>query len=395
LVGGASSSLGHKEACLSEANVDVLILTALTEEQQVVHAVLQRCARYVSTHGALPNRVALYEYACKDGARYLLATASTHDMGAVAMSGFATLLLASGVRPGCAALVGIAASLTREEFDVGDVAVASAVFSADDIKVENGTLTFRTHGYQTDRLMCMAAGSLREQGASHAAWRAECVSVVTGVAEELSADGLRTRPITVPADVKPPRLAVEPGVGGPFLIADAAFGEALRKGTPTVAPLNPKIAWAEMEAHGFMRAMHAAAVPAIVLKGISDAGDADKARLERETGGFFRVYACSNSVIAVLHLLAQRPRDPVPSDRRLDATTSSAHAAASAAAAAADARASDTSPRPSRSTALDLWQEKLEFLLVEEARTVDADMKFRLKHLITEAEEKIRALSNP
>lgn len=48
-----------------------------------------------------------------------------------------------------------------------------------------------------------------------------------------------------------------------------------------------------------------------------------------------------------------------------------------------------SSPLP---TALTIWREKLEFLLVEDAICVDPAMKFRLKHLITETQEKIRSL---
>jgi hypothetical protein len=41
---------------------------------------------------------------------------------------------------------------------------------------------------------------------------------------------------------------------------------------------------------------------------------------------------------------------------------------------------------------LNVWREKLDFLLVEDAICVDPAMKFRLKHLITEAQDKIRSL---
>ncbi len=44
------------------------------------------------------------------------------------------------------------------------------------------------------------------------------------------------------------------------------------------------------------------------------------------------------------------------------------------------------------SPALTVWREKYEFLLVEEAVTVDPDMKFRINYLINQAKEKIRAL---
>lgn len=49
-------------------------------------------------------------------------------------------------------------------------------------------------------------------------------------------------------------------------------------------------------------------------------------------------------------------------------------------------------PVPASNTALSIWQEKLDFLLVQDAICVDPDMKFRLKHLIAEAEGKIRSL---
>ena len=72
-----------------------------------------------------------------------------------------------------------------------------------------------------------------------------------------------------------------------------------------------------MESHGFMQAAHQKQIPAIVLKGISDAGDAHKRALEKATGGFHRTYACSNSVVALIHLLRHRPRPPVPPGRRI------------------------------------------------------------------------------
>ena len=57
-----------------------------------------------------------------------------------------------------------------------------------------------------------------------------------------------------------------------------------------------------------------------------------------------------------------------------------------------DASALPPAAAPSPSPALAIWREKLDFLLVEEAVTVDPDMKFRLRHLIAEAQEKIRSL---
>ena len=49
-------------------------------------------------------------------------------------------------------------------------------------------------------------------------------------------------------------------------------------------------------------------------------------------------------------------------------------------------------PPVAASQAVKVWREKLDFLLVQEATTVDPNMKFRLQHLIEEAEGKIRDL---
>lgn len=59
-----------------------------------------------------------------------------------------------------------------------------------------------------------------------------------------------------------------------------------------------------MESSGFMAAAQHAEVPATVIKGISDVGDRAKAKLEQETGGFFRVFACCNAALAALHILS-------------------------------------------------------------------------------------------
>jgi hypothetical protein len=58
------------------------------------------------------------------------------------------------------------------------------------------------------------------------------------------------------------------------------------------------------------------------------------------------------------------------------------------------AETADAAPAPTlaahSSAALELWQEKLAFLLSEEAVAVDPDQKFRLRKLIDEAKAKVR-----
>jgi len=288
------------------ANVDVLILTALTEEQRVTRSVLSSLSRPAGEHGAIPTRVSLYQFMSRESETYLIATACAHDMGGVAMSTFtASLLDVGGIRPTCAILTGIAASIQPDLASPGDVAVASEVYAGDDVKVADGKIAFRPHGYQVDRQLRLAAGHVREDPERHTRWRTHCIETLKSIITDLN--GCDRTQVVTPAAPLAPMLLVGPGSAGPFLIADREFAVALREGSPTVGPLHPKLVWAEMEAHGFMRACSEREVPASVIKGISDCGDSDKSVLERSLGGFYRAAACSNAVVAILEMLRERP----------------------------------------------------------------------------------------
>ncbi len=141
-------------------------------------------------------------------------------------------------------------------------------------------------------------GALRTSNVPYVNWQRDCLRIIRRVIRSVSA--MRRRPIVAPARVVPPHLIAGNVAGGPFLLRDRGFRDALTKSIvlpahtsiKVAAPLHPRLLSAEMEAHGFMRAAHEAGLPASVLKGVSDVGDKDKARLERETGGFYRAYAC-------------------------------------------------------------------------------------------------------
>lgn len=294
-------------------DIDLLLVTALTEEAQVVEAVLTQVATWVNEEG--PCR--LYDYQAGMERTCRIATASAHQMGAVGMGVFTTPLLEK-LRPRSAVLVGIAAAVDTTQVELGDVPFASQVLSFDDISVANdGALTFRTQGFQVDPAMRIAVGGLRLSPATYGPWQKECLRVIEKVVAALNL--LRRPQIKPPVLSEPPHIVVEAVAGGPFLLRDKDFRDTLTKGSSlpkssgirVTAPVHPKLVSAEMESHGFMRAahehgVHGHGVPATVLKGISDVGDADKAKLEEKTGGFYRAYACSNAVLAILHILKLR-----------------------------------------------------------------------------------------
>lgn len=118
--------------------------------------------------------------------------------------------------------------------------------------------------------------------------------------------------VRAPSTLDAPHLVVEIAGGGPFLLRDRGFAQALRRSAKdpiaegqirVASPVHPKLVSAEMESHGFMRAAHEQRIPATVIKGISDDGDEEKAALEKKTGGFYRALACSNAGLVALHML--------------------------------------------------------------------------------------------
>lgn len=286
------------------AEADLLLLTALTEEAQVAASVLGEVAVLRET----VKGVRTYDYKTKKGV-YRVAAASAHQMGATPMGVFLTRILGH-CRPRCAALVGIAAAVDPSAVSVGDVPFASQVYSYDDIAVQDGILSFRNSGFQVDPAMRTGAGELRLGPENYVPWQVDCRNIISKVVGVL--DQLRRKQIVAPKDLGSPHLVVDVSGSGPFLLRDNDFRDSLRKrqdipGHHKIkvdSPVHPKLVSAEMEAHGFMRAAHELGMPAAILKGISDDGDQAKAELEKQTGGFFRAYACSNAVLAALHILS-------------------------------------------------------------------------------------------
>lgn len=288
--------------------MDLLIVTALTDEAQVVRAVLDTFAQPIAD-----RPIRRYRYSRGDGSPLEIGIASAHQMGAVSMGVFAASLF-ENLKPRSTSLVGIAAAVDQSAVDLGDVPFSSHVIAYDDIAVEGGTLRFRTEGFQVDPLMRRAAGELRVSQESYAAWQEDCLRTIKPVLSALRK--LRRQQVALYPVTNAPHLIVDVTAGGPFLLRDQDFRDSLKDSrqlrTPlpntirVESPVHPKLVSAEMESHGFMRAAHEYGVPATVLKGISDLGDPNKRKLETDTGGFFRAYACSNAVVSLLHIVALR-----------------------------------------------------------------------------------------
>ena len=283
--------------------VELLIITALTEENQVVTSLVER----FGLNERPGSDYSVYAITCADRCEKRVAIASAHGQGD-ALGVFAAPLLRE-LRPRKVALVGIAAAVDLGEVNLGDVPFASEVLSYSDIAVSRGTLTFRTAGFPADPEMERVIGRLRTSVIAYRRWQRACVTSIRKVVRDVNQ--LRSRKVIVPDDIATPHLVVGPVAGGPFLLRDRSFRDALRStpgrlklGRIRVAhPVHPKLLSTEMEAHGFMRAARQEGVPASVLKGISDLGDAGKGQLEARMGGFYRAFACANACLALFHSL--------------------------------------------------------------------------------------------
>jgi serine/threonine protein kinase/nucleoside phosphorylase len=293
--------------------VDILIATALTQEHQVATAVLDKTAQLLEQTDEYAR---IYRYQTTSNHAYRIALASAHQMSAHKMSTFLTTTL-QHLQPALAVLVGIAAAVDTEVVSLGDVPFSSHVISYDDIAVDGGHMTFRTEGYPAAPEIRRSTHALKSSPTAYQEWQNSCSEIIPILLQRLNALQ-RTKISPPPSPLDAPHLVVEVSAGGPFLVRDESFRDTLRSPQSRHIPtkqtiaatgvVHPKLVSLEMESHGFMHAAQECGISACVLKGISDDGDSDKQELEKKTGGFFRAYACSNAVLAILHILRQRPQ---------------------------------------------------------------------------------------
>lgn len=292
-----------------DALVNLMILCALTEEYQVVSTIMGSLANLREEKDGLR----VYSYLTSSGIEMSIGVASANLQGASTMSAVAARQF-ERYKPSCAALIGIAAAVDTDELSLGDVPFANQVVGTDDMSIADGVLTFRTEGFQCDSRVRTAFGALRSDVNRYEAWQIDCLINLPILISELNI--LRRIQITQPTGLAAPHILGGTVAGTPFLIRDSNFRDDLRKSKPEAAnyrkiqvsqPLHPKLLSTEMESHGFMRAASEAQVPAVVLKGISDDGDENKSELEKETGGFYRAFACSNALRALLFSLETNP----------------------------------------------------------------------------------------
>lgn len=286
---GPRGVLREPEAAVTD-KADVLVLVALEEEFEQLHALLpEPLAIPDARHGGC-------DYVCEVGGRQIV-------LRLVGMMGTGDAQLAADRsierwRPRAAVWVGIAAGI-HKDVRLVDVIVPDQVDGYDaNLKAEDdgdGGIEFKERGevFRADHALVQAVQNLRfAHRSAYEDWSRAC-------ADDLAAE-LAGQDVTAIADVvrASPSIKVGHIASGNVVGAAEAFTARLHRRDSSLLGL-------EMETAGLTRAAHkrVVTVPVLALRGVSDFGDGRKAKLDGVGGGVFRRVAMRNATRLLIALV--------------------------------------------------------------------------------------------
>jgi nucleoside phosphorylase len=276
----------------SVVHVDVAVLVALKEEFRELHPWLGGNVQLVEEDG---QTYYLFR-APGPGGPYQGVALFMGDMGPTAAAIISTKMM-NRWQPATVALIGIAAGMHRD-VGLGDVVVATQI----DAYIERAkavdeaeTFVLNTAGevYRADRAIL---GRVENLEFGHqpvfAEWRARCISA-------LEREGLRINELPSGLHV-PAQPSIREGhlASGPIVGASANFGDWLKRRDRGYLAL-------EMESGGVLMAAHhkEQGPRTLVVRGISDFGDARKSDVDGVGAGGIRRWAMNNAIALVWALL--------------------------------------------------------------------------------------------
>lgn len=279
--------------------VDVAILVALREEWQVLWAIAGEPRGVKDPESG--RYLFRFEVASDAGGVYRCAALFIGDMGPGQATHAATSLLR--LRPRILVNVGIAAAI-HDDLKLCDVVVADqvddylATVKAAARRQKTPSYAFELRGsvYKTTHALVQDVDNLEfARPDVFAGWRAACEAAAASKPESARprAAALRSKWIREAPAVIRAHLA-----SGPVLAASEAFSSWVRQRDGLLKAL-------EMEAAGMMLAAHhqGEPTPTLVLRGISDFGDARKAKTDRASGGAFRYLAMAHATLLLWALM--------------------------------------------------------------------------------------------
>lgn len=288
--------------------VDYLLLTPLDEEWRTVRSVL--APKRINTYQTDPITYYLWKQPVKRPpyavGEYLIVGASMFRR--TGGESLATGVTAHGViawKPNRVVLVGIAGSLEPKQLKLGDVVVSDEIYGYEVGDAEESGLSFRPTFNQISALDFDRVRAFRNDPEAYRNWQEECREGATAI-------GLK-------GVTRLPELHLEAIASGNYVVKSKDFAKRLQR------ELSPQNKAVEMEARGLFQALriHGRRTDVLMIRGISDYADENKAELEKKTKDAWRTFATANAARLLRTFWRQGSVQPISPGYELDLTLGS------------------------------------------------------------------------
>jgi nucleoside phosphorylase len=271
------------------ALVDFGLLAALPEEFKDVRVVFEE----LDEEGHDSDVWFRGRLASRTGVTYSLVAVQQRDMGPLSAQTHASKTIDQW-DPAYLVLVGIAGSM-HNDVKLGDIVVAQQVFYFDPGKIKDARLEYRPEGYPCSLALIKQTQAFQTDNASYGAWQEH----MHQLAMELKKEYGNTLTDADRAALDSFRPSIHFGT-----VASGSLVVASEKKKKELLRLHGKILATEMEGAGLLYAtfQQETPTPAIVMKGISDAADANKD--SKDAMKIWRILASQGSA-----MLARRVMD--------------------------------------------------------------------------------------
>jgi nucleoside phosphorylase len=292
------------------ALIDFAILTALPEELEYLKSVLPPTEELTESYTWYRTRVH-----STDGTNYELVLACQNKMGSLEALDLTKTVLGRW-DPSHIILVGIAGSF-HEKVKLGDVIVSQQIFYFDQGRATDAGLQYRPEGYPCGLSLIRQIHAISVEAKEVGAWRKAALKSATAEIALLKKKGAGD--LSALKD-RAPSIHVGTVASGSLVITSKKKKEELLR-------LHGKLLGVEMEGAGVMHAAFfngESPASAIVIKGISDGADSNKALLD--TGGFWRKLAGENAARLALAIIKRgRLQANLTDQFEIDVTMAAAH----------------------------------------------------------------------
>jgi nucleoside phosphorylase len=294
--------------------VDFAVITGLVEEFEILREIFPTFTE-ISENASIWYRTRVQSV---NGNNYEIVAAFQDQMGPLNAHNL-TVRVIKRWDPAYIIVLGIAGSF-HKSVRLGDVIVSQQIFYYDLGKVSSDGIRYRPQGYPGSTVLIRQIEALRLDETVFDAWQRESQESAATKARKLRGGGKQKNKVKLARKVlreHRPEIHFGTVASGSLVIAD-------RSKQAELLDLHGKIIGTEMEGAGVFHATYLQELPtpAIVIKGISDTADENKAHLDDER--YWRELAKENSVRLTLNLIRRGRIKPLQTDQfTLDTTPGS------------------------------------------------------------------------